>query len=124
MDSKRTAEINCKQVIYPGYHLLPSKIWHKRYDQYSDLKQSKKCNGPQTFVHPKHHRIPSTSILHTMVHHNHPPYYDVTSKHPSPSSFHQWEPLGNNLSIQVNDEYQAPESPCKLRNTGISQSSY
>ena len=49
MASKKTPERNCKQVIYLAYHLLPGKIWYKRYDQYSDLKQSKKMQWSSNF---------------------------------------------------------------------------
>ena len=78
MASERTAEWNCKQAMYPGSHLLSCKIWYKRYDQYSDLKQSKECIGSQILVHSKHHCIFPTSILQTMVHHKHSPYHAVT----------------------------------------------
>ena len=98
--SKRTTERNCKQVIYSGYHSLPGKIWYKRYDQYSDLKQSKKkSSGPQSLVRPRHHGISSASILYTIVHHKHPKYHVVTlqtSKSLSPSPVGV---TGDNLNI-------------------------
>ena len=80
MANKRTAERNCMQVIYPGYHLLPGKIGYKRYDQYFDLKQSKKMQwssnfwcAPSIIASPPH-----AFLILCIVHQKHPPYHVVT----------------------------------------------
>ena len=74
MASKRTAERNRTQVMQLGYHLLPGKIWYKRYAQYSDLKQSKKMQWSSNFgafqasshlphKHSSYHGAPQASFI-------------------------------------------------------------
>ena len=75
MVSKKTVERNCKQVVYPGYHLLPSKIWCKRYDQYSDLKQSKKMQWSSNFGAPQ-------ASSHLLL--NHSSYHGAPQASPIP----------------------------------------
>ena len=79
MASKRTAERNCKQVTYLGYHLLPGKIWHKRYDQYFDLKQSKKMQWSSNFGAPQ----ASSHLLHKhSSYHGAPQAFSIPCCHP------------------------------------------